>query len=1255
MNKILKQIHRLAKTIILSLPFLMTLGFIVSYLLFSYFAVNPIAQRVLPWVGENKLASQLSAQRVSFDPLRLALTVDQLSLATPEGTSLAGLERLHADLEVSGIMRWSWRLKEVQLSKPHLSFESRKGGGSNWSRLIAKLNETPKDETDKGMARVLIDHLLIAGGDIEYVDNNRAETFRAVLEPLDLELDGFSTLPEDLGDYAILAKLPEQGGTLKWKGELGLNPLFSNGQVELEGLRLAKLLKVLPPEALAIRVDEGSLKTSLDYEFALQNDQPQVKVSKLVMALEGLAATLLQSRDQAGMLKLQQAQISLPTLEYTGSQPAQLRLQDLKLEMQDLALSQAGVALLQLPGVQLDGLNLDLQQQQVDIASIKLAQGQVHAVRDAHGEINWQLLQQAVSATTHKSDDKQALDATKSDEPRNQPENNQTSAANENDGFNVVLHELAVQDFALDFEDRSFKQVLKLAAQDFQLNLKLAARGGQVQVTELNSSLGPLQLKSGAEKTPAAILSKIELKDGKLDLAQRQLDIEAIILQGFKSDIIRTSQGINWQNILQTVEPGQVKAPKDTSIAAQNSAQAKVQGKTKAKTEPNPSAWDVKLTRLALQNAALHIEDQTTPEAVKLDLENLGLELSKLSLDTQRALPLKLAFKVKQGGSFNLDGKLTPATLNADFKVKLNELALLPFAPYINQAAMLKLNAGQVNTGGQLSLKQGASFEYKGGFSVDKLDITEEEGGQPFLAWHSLLSNSLTVGNHGLHMAELQIHQPKSKFIIYEDRSINIKRILRDQPQQQAQAASSTPAAAKPAANKKAQAGNHKANASKTSLASSKVDATTQSSQQVSVPSSAPSNESGRADFAVAVDRIRLDQAELEFADLSLRPQFGTYIHSLSGVINGLSSEPRSTAQVELDGKVDEFGSARIRGALQPFQATEFTDLKLVFRNLEMNRLTPYSGKFAGRRIDEGKLSVDLEYKIKQRKLAGANKFIINKLKLGDKVDSDDAVNLPLDLAIALLEDSNGVIDLDLPVSGSLDDPEFSYGKVVWKALVNVLGKIVTSPFRALGNLLGLGSDKLDALVFDTGSAKLAPPEQEKLQALSKALAQRPNLTLSIAPVIDEKRDARALQEQYVRNQVIAKTGVKLAPGEQAGPVDLGNSRIRLALSKLAREQLSHEQVAALRKEAKEYGKGKDEQEAQQYEYAQMLEALVKDTKVDAAWLPTLSKARALAVQQYLQVEQGLPAEKIKLLDTKQVSASGSEVSMPLELGVAKR
>lgn len=314
-------------------------------------------------------------------------------------------------------------------------------------------------------------------------------------------------------------------------------------------------------------------------------------------------------------------------------------------------------------------------------------------------------------------------------------------------------------------------------------------------------------------------------------------------------------------------------------------------------------------------------------------------------------------------------------------------------------------------------------------------------------------------------MASLNIRQLIGKFIINPDKSTNIARILRSQ----------TGATTPPAVKAVSTSAKSSLPAASNDLAKPKLAAPA-SAVEAAPTAMAPESNGAKA-FPVSIETMRVDNAIVEFADLSLTSQFGTNIHALSGVINGIATNPNATAQVELDGKVDDYGAARVRGSVKPFKATQFTDLKLSFTNLEMNRLTPYSGKFAGRRIESGKLSLDLEYKIKQRQLAGENKFIINKLKLGEKVDSADAADLPLDLAIAILEVSDELIDLDLPITVSLDDPQFSYGGIVWKAIRNVLGKIVTAPFRALGKLFGGDGDKLEAIVFEAGSATMAPPE----------------------------------------------------------------------------------------------------------------------------------------------------------------------------------
>ncbi len=224
------------------------------------------------------------------------------------------------------------------------------------------------------------------------------------------------------------------------------------------------------------------------------------------------------------------------------------------------------------------------------------------------------------------------------------------------------------------------------------------------------------------------------------------------------------------------------------------------------------------------------------------------------------------------------------------------------------------------------------------------------------------------------------------------------------------------------------------------------------------------------------VRRVRLQNAKLDFADLSLRPQFAAKIYELNGVVTGLSTKRDARSQIELDGRIDEFGLARVRGQLNPFAPTDNTDLNVVFKNVDMVSASPYTMKFAGYKVAEGKISLDLQYKVRNRQLDGTNQIVLDKLTLGERIDSPDALKLPLELALAILKDSDGRIDLGLPVSGDMSDPQFSYGALIWKAVGNVLTKIVTAPFRALGNLLGISADKLEAIDFDAGSAVLLRP-----------------------------------------------------------------------------------------------------------------------------------------------------------------------------------
>ncbi|MGK2951899.1 MAG: DUF748 domain-containing protein, partial [Thiobacillus sp.] len=776
--------------------------------------------------------------------------------------------------------------------------------------------------------------------------------------------------------------------------------------------------------------------------------------------------------------------------------------------------------------------------------------------------------------------------------------------------WKVGVREIKLADWVAHFTDQGFATPLGVTAEGFGLTAALTGEVGAtiaLDVGPVNAALGPVRLQSGAQ--PVAELQHATLVNAGMNLAENRLDIETLELNGAKTTVTLDKQkNLNWAEILQKA-PGAPAAP--------------------AKAETTTAApLDVQLARLSLNGLEVDIVDQSPPKPVRVHVTKGFVTLKDLSLDLSKAVPLETGFTLRQGGRLDASGTVVPGQASGRLDLKLVGLSLQPFAAYVNQLARLNLHSGTASTRGKLTFaqaKSGMRLDFNGGFAVDDLAITEEETEEAFLSWKKLSSDSLQVkiGPNRMHMNELVALNPFGKVIIFEDKSINLQRILR------------SPASGKPAAE-----------------AAAKPKTVTQP-----------------AAFPLAIERLRIVGANAEFADLSLTPQFGTSMHDLGGVVTGLSTDPATTAQVELDGKVDDFGSARIRGSIQPFQATDFTDLKLTFRNLEMTSLTPYSGKFAGRKIDSGKLSVDLEYKVKQRQLSGENKFVINKLKLGERVDSPDAFKLPLDLAIALLEDSNGIIVLDLPVSGSLDDPQFSYAKIIWKAIVNVLTSLVTAPFRALGKLLGISSEKLEAMDFDPGSSALLPSEQEKLKTLAEALAKRPALSLTLEPGYDPEVDRRALQERTMHREAAVVAGIKLAPGEAPGPVDVNHYKIQTWLEDRYAENAGKEDYKKLRASYRDKNAGVMESElverfARRFKtrdegpasvfHTELLERLTRQTKIDEAVLLKLAEARGQVMRDEL-LKLGLDENRVSVATPVQQTAKDQLVGSKMSLGVSKR
>ncbi|HEU4819401.1 DUF748 domain-containing protein [Janthinobacterium sp.] len=670
--------------------------------------------------------------------------------------------------------------------------------------------------------------------------------------------------------------------------------------------------------------------------------------------------------------------------------------------------------------------------------------------------------------------------------------------------WKVDLHRLALANVDVSAIDETVSPALQLSARQLQAQLQLGMQQGPA---------GMATVIDGANFSLADLAmqrgAQTPFKLAQLGFTEGKIDLAAhsVHLGAVTASGAQIDLARNRQGEFAIAQ----KLPVFTSSKADSAKDA-------------PSApWSTMVDKVELSKFGARFDDAGT--GIKGTLQDARLSLHKVSNDMQQALPFELGVGLREGGLLTANGKFVPGTGAVDAQLNLKQLTLAPVQPLLAQHLKLKLAGGTLSGSGRLTTGGGApkapKVRYEGGVDIAGLVLNETDG-KRFSSWKSVRADKLTasVGPDFVDIPELRVVEPNAQLIIENDRSLNAQRLLVKAPEP---ATAPAPATA-----------------------------------------TAPAADAG---FPVRVRRVRLQNAKLDFADLSLRPQFAAKIYELNGVVTGLSTKRDARSQIELDGRIDEFGLARVRGQLNPFAPTDNTDLNVVFKNVDMVSASPYTMKFAGYKVAEGKISLDLQYKVRNRQLDGTNQIVLDKLTLGERIDSPDALKLPLELALAILKDSDGRIDLGLPVSGDMNDPQFSYGALVWKAVGNVLTKIVTAPFRALGNLLGISADKLEAIDFDAGSAVLLPPEREKLKQVAQILAKREQLKLAV-PGQYSDTDGAALRAQAVRRAVAAKAGIKLEAGEEPGPLNLGERKIRGALRDLYGERFGKAELDKQKKAA---------------------------------------------------------------------------------------
>ncbi|PLY11512.1 MAG: hypothetical protein C0626_02820 [Arcobacter sp.] len=402
------------------------------------------------------------------------------------------------------------------------------------------------------------------------------------------------------------------------------------------------------------------------------------------------------------------------------------------------------------------------------------------------------------------------------------------------------------------------------------------------------------------------------------------------------------------------------------------------------------------------------------------------------------------------------------------------------------------------------------------------------------------------------------------------------------------------------------------------------------------------SSTSQNSSMILDIGPVKINNAQLTFQDKNLKVPFKTNITKLNGSFSELNSKSSKPTKLKLEGKIDRYGYTRITGFVDHKHIKNLTDVTLIFKNIAIKNFTPYSAKFAGRELEKGKLNLNLKYNISKSNLNAKNSIIITDIKLGKVVESPDAASLPLELGIALLEDSKGIIDIDLPITGNLDNPEFSIAPTVWKVFTNLIIKAVSSPFSFLASLLGISADEIKSVEFIYGESILIDSEKETLDYIAKAFAKRPNLALKIEPSYDINKDKSALQGLKLEDLLILDMK-KLKDGD----------KYLLALEN--RYKASNEEVSLkeLKKEFTSEVKGKDYFDKDSY-IAKIKNILKSKIEVTIQEMEALALKRIDSIKAYLLKKEAIGEkrlfinDKIKVLDEK--NAKYAEFDLAIDI-----
>ena len=1108
--------------------------FFALLVLFGFFVAPSIIKSVLVSKVGELLGREVSVGAVRANPFVLAVEIDDFMIKEKGSSArFVAFDKLRIDVELESVYRRAPVLREISLANPYVNVVRIEGQRYNFSDIVDKFTTPPaRPEPKPGRdepATFSLNNIQVTGGSVDFDD--RPQKTKHQIQEMRLAIPFLSNLPY-YGEIFVQPAFSARANGTPIELKASTKP-FGKARETSVDLVLTNLDLPFYLEYVPFKLQYKPVSAFLDANLDLTFAQPVgMKPSLFVSGSTALRDLRLRELNGEPLLSFKRLDVAIERIDVFSTRVA---IRQIKFEEFDVTAHRArdgSINLLKLASVSKGGAELKEVREEAKAAEAAKSKGAapektipdirveeivlngarvawIDDVPDGSFRATLKPLDLTVRnfSTAPGSRTEVRLDA--------KTDGGEALAAEARYAFiertaegTVSLSKLPLKRYA-PYYRKSVAFDIEDGVLDASTHFSFANEpaGPKIAADAIEVALANLRLRKRGTPEPFFRMAQFQVRGGTFDLGKREVRIAALASRKASLAVRRAKDGtINLAELLPKPEapPPSVPPPAPTPRPA-------------ARDKP----WVFGLKQLTLDDYAVRFDDETPSQPVQLAIESIRLGVEDFSFGGN-PVPAKvdLALRVNRTGELKAKGLVTPEPLDAEVNLALTRLELPPFEPYIADSINITLASGEIAAEGavKFSLPPAGKplIEYEGSAAVNKLATLDKANAEDFLKWESLFFDSIRMKSEPLFVdvKEVALTDFYSRLVVNADGTLNVQGIMA-KGDTAAPASDADPDPSKPADPKKTR--------------------DTKKKQPEPPPPAPAENATAAVTKVVKIDKVTLQGGTVNFSDRLIKPNVSATMTEVGGRVTGLMSDASTRADVELRGKLSNQAPLTITGKINPLAGDLFADLKVSFVDIELPPFTPYSGKFAGYTIAKGKLTLDLNYLIDKRNLKAENKILIDQFTFGDKVESPDATELPVQLAIALLKDRDGRINLDVPVQGSLDDPKFRLGKVIWGVIVNLVTKAVTAPFALIGAMIGGGGgEELSYLEFAPGSSVLDADARKKVDQLAKALRERPALKLEATGHVDPERDREALGQSVFQRKLKAQKFKDLSKKNQA-------------------------------------------------------------------------------------------------------------------------